>query len=342
MRRALQLAANGRGFTSPNPMVGAVITGPDGQIIGEGWHRRYGGPHAEVNAVRSVSDKSLLSRSTIYVTLEPCSHFGKTPPCADMLVDMRLRRVVVGCTDPNEKVSGRGIRRLREAGIDVTVGVLEHECRRLNRVFMTAHTLHRPFVMLKWACSSDLYLDDDRRPGSPAPKFSTPQSLQTMHSLRACFDAIIAGSSTIINDNPRLDLRLCPGCAPRKVIVDRRHRLSPSCRVFNGEQPLYFSTKPLDGANCEWIACRADAGISEILDALHSRGISSLMVEGGPTLLRNFIDSGFWDEARIEISPVVLGARGRHRMAVPQGITSTEKAGANMIINVKNESPHAK
>lgn len=342
MRRALQLAANGRGFTSPNPMVGAVITGPDGSIIGEGWHRQYGGPHAEVNAVRSVADKELLSRSTIYVTLEPCSHYGKTPPCADMLVEMRLHRVVVGCTDPNEKVAGRGIRRLRDAGINVTVGVLEEECRELNRIFMTAHTHRRPYVMLKWACSSDLYLDCDRRHGSPAPIFSTAQSLQTVHSLRARFDAIMAGSSTVINDDPRLDLRLYPGRAPRKVIVDRRHRISADRRVFSGEAPLYFSPAPPAEANCEWMTCDADTGIAYILNRLFSHGITSVMVEGGPTLLRSFIASDLWDDARIEISPIALGSRGRHRMELPQGITTVARADQNMIINVKNDGSYAK
>lgn len=342
MRRALQLAANGRGFTSPNPMVGAVITGPDGSIIGEGWHRRCGGPHAEVNAVRSVADKELLSRSTIYVTLEPCSHYGKTPPCADMLVENHLRRVVIGCTDPNEKVSGRGIRRLRDAGIDVTVGVLEEECRDLNRIFMTAHTQRRPYVMLKWACSSDFYLDCERQPGSPAPRFSTARSLQTMHRLRAGFDAIMAGSSTVINDDPRLDLRLYPGRAPRKMIVDRRHRLGADRRVFSGEAPLYFSPEPPADANCEWIACGADTGIADILSELFSRGITSVLVEGGPTLLRSFIACGIWDEARIELSPIALGSRGRHRMELPQGITTATREDQNMIINVKNDGPGAK
>lgn len=336
MRRALQLAANGRGFTSPNPMVGAVVVA-DGRIIGEGWHRCCGGPHAEVSAIRSVCERDLLDKATVYVTLEPCSHFGKTPPCADLLIETGVRRVVVGTIDPNEKVAGRGIERLRKAGIEVTVGVLGTECRQLNRIFMTAHSKRRPYVLLKWACSADGYLDCKRNAGQPAPKFSTPESMQVMHRLRGCFDAIMAGSTTVINDNPRLDTRLYPATAPKKIIVDRRGRISGDRQLFGGEQVLYYSPMPPTSSACEWVKCEQSTGINELLSDLFRRGITSLMVEGGPTLIHSFINSGLWDDARIEMSTVSLGNDGRCRLNAPKGTSSIERLGTNTIIHVKNE-----
>ena len=198
MRRCLQLARHGAFTTAPNPMVGAVIV-HEGRIIGEGWHRRYGGPHAEVNAVRSVrpEDEALLPHSTIYVSLEPCSHWGKTPPCAELLVEKGFRRVVVGCLDPNEKVAGRGITRLREAGAEVVVGVLEDECRWLNRKFMTFHALRRPYITLKWAESADGFIDrhrESREKDGDAVKFSTPWTQMLVHRLRASLYFLQAAS----------------------------------------------------------------------------------------------------------------------------------------------------
>ena len=324
MRRALQLAANGRGFTSPNPMVGSVIT-LDGKIIGEGWHRRCGGPHAEVNAVNSVADKELLRRSTMYVTLEPCSHYGKTPPCADMIVRMGIPRVVVGSLDPNEKVSGRGVKRLRDAGVEVVTGVLEDECRALNVKFMTAHTLRRPYVMLKWACSADGFLDCDRTPSDPAPRFSTPLSLAMMHRLRSEFDAILVGSETVVRDNPSLTVRLMPGHSPRPVVLDRRCRIDRSFML---------------GQNPETIFLRGDtaSSIPAMLDDLFSSGITSVMVEGGAAVIQSFLDSGLWDCARIEISPLILGSSGRAHLPIPSGTLSTSTLGPNTLLTVTNKN----
>lgn len=338
MRRALQLAANGRGTTSPNPMVGAVIVDPDGNIIGEGWHRKFGGPHAEVNAVRSVANRSLLPESTIYVTLEPCSHYGKTPPCADLLVECGFRRVVVGSTDPNEKVSGRGIRRLTDAGIEVRVGVLEQECRELNKKFMTAHSLQRPYVLLKWACSKDMFLDCQRHSGEPAPRFSTPLTSLLVHRLRSEYDAIMVGSSTAINDNPRLDTRLYPGRSPRKAVIDGQGRLTPELNIFHTPGTLIITSTPDHPAKekAEIITSADSHNIRQILSELSQRGISSVMVEGGATLLQAFIDSGLWDEARIEIAPLLLGNSGRTPMHIPEGVTSSTEIDRNVIINVKN------
>ncbi|MDE6288774.1 MAG: bifunctional diaminohydroxyphosphoribosylaminopyrimidine deaminase/5-amino-6-(5-phosphoribosylamino)uracil reductase RibD, partial [Muribaculaceae bacterium] len=218
MERALELAGHGRGYTSPNPMVGAVITAPDGRIIGEGYHRRCGEGHAEVNAIASVkdADRELLKQSTMYVTLEPCSHYGKTPPCAKLIIDTGIPRVVVGAADPFKEVAGRGIAMLRAAGVDVTEGVMAEESRSLNARFITAHEQQRPWVTLKWARSADGYLDSDRPDGTPE-KFSTALTSVIVHRTRSLHDAILAGSGTALADRPRLDCRLWPGRNPLPI-----------------------------------------------------------------------------------------------------------------------------
>ncbi len=294
MRRALELARHGMGNVSPNPMVGAVIVAPDGTIIGEGYHRRFGEGHAEVNAVASVSDRSALTDSTIYVTLEPCSHYGKTPPCAKLLIDCGIPRVVVGATDPNPKVSGRGIEMLRAAGAEVVTGVLAEESRRLNAAFITAHTLRRPFVTLKWAQSADGMLDVRRAPGEPAAAISSPLGRLAVHRLRAIHDGILVGSGTVLADDPLLDTRLWGGRAPRPIILDRRHRVDSRYRV-SGRNPLV-----IDDAD----------SIPALLDRLYNEGITSLLVEGGSEVLGSFVESGLWDVARIETSPRSFGTEG--------------------------------
>lgn len=294
MRRALELARHGLGLVSPNPMVGAVIVAPDGSIIGEGYHRRYGEGHAEVNAVASVSERGLLSDSTMYVTLEPCSHYGKTPPCAKLIIDSHIPRVVIGAGDPNEKVCGRGIAMLREAGVEVVTGVLAEDSRRLNAAFITAHSFHRPFVTLKWAQSTDGYLDVDRTNDTPAAAISSPLGRLAVHRLRAVHDAILVGSGTVISDNPILDSRLWGGRSPRPVILDRRGRISDNYRVLDRDPII--------------IGCHD--GVADILAQLYSYGISSVLVEGGAHVLRSFIDAGLWDFARVETSSVRFGSKG--------------------------------
>lgn len=296
MRRALQLAALGAAHVSPNPMVGAVIVDPSGRIIGEGWHRRYGGPHAEVNAVRSVAeaDRSLFGESTMYVTLEPCSHYGKTPPCAALLVDIGIGRVVVGAGDPNPKVAGRGIAMLRDAGVEVDQGLLADESRRLNRTFMTAQTLRRPYVTLKWARSADGFLDCRRSEGEEAARFSTVLTSQIVHRRRAMHDAIAVGAGTVIADNPRLDVRLLAGRSPRPVIFDR--------------QGLVDESSPL---RAKAVYVGADRPLADTLASLFAdQGITSILVEGGAGLLNSFIAAGLWDEAYEEIAPCKLGSKG--------------------------------
>lgn len=281
MRRALQLARLGEGLVSPNPMVGAVIVAADGRIIGEGYHHQYGGPHAEVCAVRSVADadRHLLKDSTIYVTLEPCSHYGKTPPCSKLIIDTGIPRVVVGSADPFPAVSGRGIRMLREAGVEVVEDVLRDECDALNVRFLTAHRKGRPWIQLKWAQSADGFMAGIGDDGKPYPvKFSTPISSVWMHRRRSMVDAIMVGRNTLEIDRPRLDCRLWPGKAPRRV--EPRHDLETQMRE------------------------------------LYAEGITSLMVEGGPTLLQSFLDLNLYDDIRVEVSPKILG-KGLSSPSIP-------------------------
>lgn len=275
----------------PNPMVGAVIVGSDGTILGEGYHRRCGQAHAEVNAVADADARGNdITDATIYVSLEPCSHWGKTPPCAKLIIDRRIPRVVVGCVDPFAKVCGRGIQMLRDAGIEVTIleGEISEECRRLNRRFFTAHTLQRPFVALKWAETADGYVDRVRSDASTPPlRISTPESQIAMHRYRSTFDAIAVGRRTAELDRPRLDTRCYPG--------------------GRNPQRVEFHRGDLAGQ----------------LRELYGRGITSVLIEGGPTLQRAFIDARLVDELRIERSGQPLGEAGVEapmKLNLPYGV----------------------
>lgn len=340
MRRALQLARNGMMFASPNPMVGAVIV-HEGKIIGEGFHRRCGEGHAEVNAVASVNEPQLLPHSTIYVTLEPCSHYGKTPPCAQLIIDKKIPRVVIGSLDPFEKVSGRGVKMLQDAGIEVVHGVLDEECRQLNAKFITAHTLHRPFVTLKWAQSADGYIDHIRTESTPhAARFSTPQSSALVHKLRATHDAIMVGSNTVINDNPSLDCRLWHGNSPTRVILDRRGITPASAYVFhsNPQRTIYFTTVERKDISplVTQIVINHDTPLSEILTTLYNRNITSLLIEGGATLLQNAIDNNLWDMARIETAPFSLNNDGSVKSPTINTTSTTTLHIGNNTIKIYN------
>lgn len=294
MRRALTLAGRGFGDTRPNPMVGAVIVAPDGRIIGEGWHRLCGLGHAEVNAVAAVcdADRHLLSESTMYVTLEPCSHQGRTPPCARLIIDKGIPRVIVGAVDPYKEVAGRGIAMLRDAGREVITGVLADESRRLNAMFFTANNGdRRPFVTLKMAVSADGFMDIRREPRDPAFRFSTPMTTVLTHRLRAAHEAVLVGSGTVLSDSPSLNVRHWTGQQPVPVVLDRSGRTQGHC-LPRGAIVLESAT------------------VCEALADLYARGINSVLVEGGPTLLRAFLKSGLWDALRVETSPVRLGDRG--------------------------------
>lgn len=242
MRRCIQLARNGICHTAPNPMVGAVIV-RDGKIIGEGYHVRCGEGHAEVNAIASVKDESLLKEATIYVSLEPCSHYGKTPPCADLIIRKGIPRVVVGCVDPFSLVAGRGIQKLRDAGIEVTVGVLEKECRELIRAFITFNVKKRPYITLKWAQSADGFIDIRRDEGAPV-RLSTPLSILAVHKMRAEQKAILVGRRTALLDNPSLTVREWYGQNPLRLVIDRQLTLPPHLHLFDGSTPtLVFTEK---------------------------------------------------------------------------------------------------
>ena len=312
MRRCLQLASLGRGHVSPNPMVGAVVV-HRGRIIGEGYHRCYGQPHAEVNAINSVRDAGLLPECTLSVPLEPCSHYGKTPPCADLIVQKKIPRVVVGCLDPFPKVSGQGVARLREAGIEVVTGVLEEECKALNRTFMTCQIDERPFVTLKWAQSRDGYIDRIRKPGEPAIRISDDVSSVWVHRLRAEADAILVGTNTAVADNPSLTTRLWYGRSPLRIVLDEHARVPSGSHVFTDGLPsLVITAKdtvyPVLPDSVEVI--RLPFGkdlIPGLLNELYRRRIQHLLVEGGAVLLQSFLDSEYWDETRVETGPMFLG-----------------------------------
>ena len=309
MARCIALARKGAGNTSPNPMVGAVIVHQD-KIIGEGYHRRCGEAHAEVNAVGMVQDKSLLTDSTLYVSLEPCSHFGKTPPCVDLIIKHRIPRVVVGCKDPFPEVSGRGVARLQEAGVEVVTGVLEQEARDLNRYFMTSQLARRPYIILKWAQSRDGFIDGARKGGVHVPVvLSTPQTMRMVHKLRSEVDAIMVGTNTVLNDNPSLTVRSWSGRNPVRVIVDRTLRIPHGFHVLDGAvRTLVFTEKtPGNRPGLEYVEANFTSDILDtVLSELHARKIQSLLVEGGTELLNSFIAANLWDEIRVETAHVYL------------------------------------
>lgn len=306
--RCIQLAKNGLCNAAPNPMVGAVIVHND-TIIGEGYHIRCGEAHAEVNAVRSVKDKSLLKESTIYVSLEPCSHHGKTPPCADLIINKGIPRVVVGCQDPFSLVAGRGIAKLREAGIEVKVGVLEEECRQLIRRFVTFNTLRRPFITLKWAESADGFIDLHRTEGHPYI-FSSPLSSMLVHKRRAEHSAILVGRRTALLDNPSLTTRNWFGKNPVRMVIDKDLTLPKHFALFDGSVRTLVFTQREDTSNRPNVEhIRLDFKIDilpQIMEVLYKEKLQSLMVEGGSILLQSFIDAGCWDEAYIEQSDAHL------------------------------------
>lgn len=307
MRRCIQLAQNAVCNAAPNPMVGAVIV-CNGKIIGEGYHIRCGEAHAEVNAIRSVKDPSLLKHSTIYVSLEPCSHYGKTPPCADLIIEKRIPRIVIGCRDPFAQVAGRGIQKLVDAGREVTVGVLEEECRHLIRRFVTFHTLHRPYVTLKWAESADGYIDVCREDGKPVI-LSSPLTSMLVHKKRAEHAAILVGTNTARLDNPSLTVRQWYGRSPVRVVLDRKQTLSPDLHLFDGSVPTLVFTDsarpPLP--NVEFISVDYQRDIlPQLMQTLYERNLQSLLVEGGRELLQSFINAGLWDEVFIEKCPQLL------------------------------------
>jgi diaminohydroxyphosphoribosylaminopyrimidine deaminase / 5-amino-6-(5-phosphoribosylamino)uracil reductase len=303
MRRCLDLGSRAEGLTYPNPMVGSVIV-HDGKIIGEGYHIRSGEPHAEVNAINSVKDKSLLRRSVLYVNLEPCSHFGKTPPCADLIISNGIPRVVIGTLDTSAKVSGKGAQRLIDARCDVTTGILEEECRRLNRRFFTFNEKKRPYITLKWAQSADGYIDiirSDDHKKEPTWITGKPERV-LVHKWRASEQAILAGAGTIRADNPQLNVREWKGHDPLKLILSSSGTFSTrlSLNEKHGNVLVFTHNPHADIPETSRVLLRDDSPSSvQISEYLYSIGIQSLFIEGGAEVLNHFISTGLWDEARI-------------------------------------------
>ena len=311
MSRCLQLAQQAEGYTAPNPMVGAVVV-CDGNIIGEGYHHRCGEPHAEVNAIRSVNDQNLLMKSTLYVNLEPCSHYGKTPPCAQLIIDKKIPRVVVGMGDPNPKVNGRGIQMLREAGIEVVENVLNQQCHILNKRFITMYTKKRPFVILKWAQTQDGFIDAWRTTSEIPPLRISNEVTKTLnHQIRSIESAILVGTNTALLDNPHLTARKWNTRNPVRMVVDKSLRVPSDYRIYDQTTPtVIFTDKMVENkTNITFVKLDfSKAIVPQIVDYLYQVNLSSLIVEGGTQLLQAFIDANLWDEVYIETSPEIIGA----------------------------------
>lgn len=307
LRRCFELALLGAGRVSPNPMVGAVLV-HEGRIIGEGWHQRFGEAHAEVNAVASVAqaDRDLLPLSTLYCSLEPCFHHGKTPPCVDLILEKRIPRVVISNTDPNPLVAGQSVQKLRHAGVDVVEGLLEAEGRRLNRAFFTWIQKKRPHIVLKWAQSADGFLG---RRGERTP-ITGPLTRRLVHRWRSETDAILVGTTTALVDNPRLDNRLYFGKSPLRIALDFNGKLPAGTALLDDTQPTWILGKPRSGnreRTC-FLAIHPDNWVSPLLEHLRAENKAVLLVEGGARVLQQFLDTGLWDEIRVLEGPARLGA----------------------------------
>ena len=338
--RCIQLAKNACCNAAPNPMVGAVIV-HNGIIIGEGYHIRCGEPHAEVNAIRSVKNESLLKEATIYVSLEPCSHYGKTPPCADLIIEKGIPEVVIGCMDPFSMVAGRGIEKLRKAGIKVTVGVLEKECQQLIRRFITFNTQKRPYITLKWAESADGFIDKNREGGSPV-LLSTPLTSMVVHKRRAEHDAILVGRKTALLDNPSLTTRNWFGKDPIRLVIDKDLTLPKDLCLFDGKIRTIIFTQKVSAENhpsVEYIRLDFTQNIlPQIMEVLYNLKVQSLLVEGGSILLQSFIDEDLWDEAYIETSPIYLNEGIRAPKIDEKHKHSTYNYFGRDVLHFKNEA----
>lgn len=335
MHRALELAALGQRRVSPNPMVGCVIV-YDGRIIGEGWHRQFGGPHAEVHAVQAVADKTLLPKSRLYVTLEPCSHYGKTPPCADFLLTHGIRDVMICNTDPNPLVAGRGIRKLLEAGCQVHTGLLEEEGLQLNRRFFTFQEQKRPYVVLKWAETADGFI---AKPDFCQAWITQPLSRKLVHKWRTEEQAIMVGTRTARYDNPRLDVRLWAGNSPVRVVLDRHLSLPQQHHLHDRSVPtLVYNCQRKDAEeNLEYVLLSPQEDLlPQIMDDLYRRNMQSVLVEGGAVLLQSCLRSGRWDEARVFRSVIRFGEGVKAPAFNLAGLTATYQFGEDQLLVFQN------
>lgn len=305
MKRCLQLAKNGLGTTYPNPLVGSVVV-HNGKIIGEGWHKKSGEAHAEVNAINSVKNKALLSESTIYVNLEPCSHFGKTPPCANLIIEHKIPNAVIGCIDSYSKVAGKGLEKLTNAGCKVTLNVLKKECLEINKRFFTFHNKKRPYIILKWAETADGFIAPLANDSKTSVVISNQYSRQLVHKYRTEEQAILVGTTTVLKDNPSLDARDWLGSNPTRIILDRTNKISTGFTIKNKKNPTIIFTEEenyVNSKNCIYEFSIFDSHlISNILNNLYKKNIQSIIIEGGTITLQQFIDSNLWDEAKVFVS----------------------------------------
>lgn len=302
MKRCLELASKGWGKVSPNPMVGSVIVHA-GKIIGEGYHQGFGKSHAEVEAIASVQDPSILKESTLYVNLEPCNHHGKTPPCTDLILKHQIKEVVIANEDPNPLVAGKGIGRLKENGIKVTTGVMSNEGHFLNRRFFKFHSEKRPYIILKWAQTKDGFMDKVRGDSNPMiHKISSEESHQLSHQWRTEESAILVGKRTVLNDNPQLTARLVEGNQPVRIVIDAQLEIPETFHVYNQDSKTILLNQLKEEKKGNIHLHRMNSSpfsIGEIMDFLYSENIQSVIIEGGKDTLQNFLDAGVWDEARI-------------------------------------------
>ena len=336
--RCIELAKNGFGTTYPNPMVGSVIV-YNGEIIGEGWHQKAGEPHAEVNAIRSVKDPSLLDKATIYVSLEPCSHFGKTPPCCDLIIKNKIPNVVIGTVDSNIKVAGNGIKRLQEAGANVIVGVLEKECYELNQRFFTFHEKKRPYIILKWAETQDGFIAPLQKEEQKPVWITNLNSRQLVHKWRTEEQAILVGTQTVIDDNPKLNARDWEGNNPIRVVIDQNHRIPKTAHVFDNQtKTIVFSNKKsipsLENTIFEVIDFQQNIA-QQIADKLFQHQIQSVIIEGGAQTLQTFIDANLWDEARVFIGNCTF-EKGVKAPILNTSPFKKEKIGTDELLIIRN------
>lgn len=341
IKRCIELAQNGFGTTYPNPMVGSVIV-CENQIIGEGWHKKAGGPHAEVNAIQSVKDKSLLKKATIYVSLEPCSHFGKTPPCSDLIISNQIPNVVIGTVDPNEKVSGRGIKKIAASGANVIVGILEKECNELNKRFFTFHQKKRPYIILKWAETRDGFLAPEKEIGQDRKPvwITNSYSRQLVHKWRSEEQAILVGTQTVIDDNPKLNVRDWAGNNPVRVVLDQNNRISKDSFIFDD------TVKTIVFTNSEIVSEKENTTfevldfsqniIPQILEVLYQNQIQSIIIEGGLQTLQTFIDQNIWDEARIFTGKETTFGKGTKAPVLSGKISTKINIESDELIQIRN------
>ncbi|MEM1258026.1 MAG: bifunctional diaminohydroxyphosphoribosylaminopyrimidine deaminase/5-amino-6-(5-phosphoribosylamino)uracil reductase RibD [Bacteroidota bacterium] len=336
MLRAIELGKNALGTAAPNPAVGCCIVYQD-SIIGEGYTDPYGGPHAEVNAIQSVKDRSLLEKATLYVTLEPCSHFGKTPPCSDLIIKKKIPKVVIGLKDPHHKVAGKGIEKLKSAGIEVVIGIKEEACRTHHIRFLTFQEKKRPYIILKWAESSDGYIapDTSKRNANAQPYWITnPYSRQLVHQWRSEEQSVLVGTQTALDDNPRLDVRHWKGRDPVRIILDRTLKIPKTSHLFDGSsKTILLTQQKLESRPKEVIIETINFNQdlpSQICSVLYRHQITSMIIEGGTKTLQSFIDADVWDEARIFTgvatfgsgtkSPVFTGNQGSRSTILEDGL----------------------